>query len=331
MFSFVKNRFIFYIIAIVLFSLSVASPWILWLRQGIDMTGGIQIEYSVDGDSSPKQVVDMLKESIMSRVKAGLLPEHQPIITDTLAYQISNTNRIIVEAGIDESWVDKDNKARLDIIESAKENFKLAIKSAFKAIPNTTIAETRYVNIGASFGEYIKSSWYKTLTIAIIAISLYIMYSFWGSIPGMASWPFAVVIALSLMHDVVLSFGGYVLISYFFPQFTIDTFFITAMLTILGYSINDTIVVMDRIRSNLQDKKFSKLPFSKIIDKSIWGTMRRSLFTSVTVVFVLVSVFFFGPDSIRWFALALILGTFIGTYSSVVIASPMLVDFTGKK
>ena len=82
-------------------------------------------------------------------------------------------------------------------------------------------------------------------------IAIYIAYAFRGSIPGMASWPFAIVTGVSLMHDVIVAFGLYVTTSYFFPEFKIDTFFITAMLTILGYSINDTIVVMDRIRSNL--------------------------------------------------------------------------------
>ena len=88
-------------------------------------------------------------------------------------------------------------------------------------------------------------------------IAIYIAYAFRGSIPGMASWPFADVTGVSLIHDIIVAFGLYVTTSFFFPEFKIDTFFLTALLTILGYSINDTIVVMDRIRSNLHegDKK----------------------------------------------------------------------------
>lgn len=161
-------------------------------------------------------------------------------------------------------------------------------------------------------------------------ISLYIQWAFRGSIAGMASWPFAVVTGASLLHDVIVAFGLYVITSFFFPEFKIDTFFLTALLTILGYSINDTIVVMDRIRSNLHegDKKIS---FSGLIDKSIIDTMRRSLFTSSTVFVVLLAMFFFGPDSLKGFTLTLLYGTIVGTYSSVCIASPLLIDITKKK
>ncbi|MFZ2255799.1 MAG: protein translocase subunit SecF [Patescibacteria group bacterium] len=196
---------------------------------------------------------------------------------------------------------------------------------------NNTIVQSKYVNIGASFGDYIKKSGFLTLGLAIIAISLYIMYAFRGSIAGMASWPFAVVTGASLIHDVIVAFGLYVLTSVFFPEFKIDTFFLTAMLTILGYSINDTIVVMDRIRSNLEDSTSKKASLSSIIDKSIHDTMRRSIFTSLTVIIVLVSMFLFGPESLRGFTLALIFGGLVGTYSSVCLASPLLVDITGKK
>lgn len=157
------------------------------------------------------------------------------------------------------------------------------------------------------------------------------MYAFSGSIAGMASWPFAAVTGISLIHDVVIAFGLYVLTSLFFPEFKIDTFFITAMLTVLGYSINDTIVVMDRIRSNLEESGSKKVSFSNIIDKSIHDTMRRSLFTSLTVIIVLIAIFTFGPESLRGFTLALIFGGIVGTYSSICIASPLLVDITGKK
>lgn len=100
------------------------------------------------------------------------------------------------------------------------------------------------------------------------------------------------------------------------------------MLTILGYSINDTIVVMDRIRSNLKEKAAAKNGLGPLIDTAINDTLRRSLFTSLTILIVLVAMFFFGPDSIRGFTLALLYGTIVGTYSSVCIAAPLLYDIT---
>lgn len=173
------------------------------------------------------------------------------------------------------------------------------MRTELEKIQGATVTEAQYRNVGASFGDYIKKSGYLTLVLAIIAISLYIQYAFRGSIAGMASWPFAVVTTISLAHDVVIAFGLYVVVSYFFPEFKIDTFFMTAMLTVLGYSINDTIVVMDRIRSNLQHPKSNKGSFSTLIDTSIWDTMRRSLFTTFTIIIVLVAMFLFGPESIK--------------------------------
>jgi preprotein translocase SecF subunit len=330
MFSFVQNRFYFYAVAFGLFLLSLASPWIIGLNQGIDMTGGIQLEFSVDG-ITPDSAIKSLKDSIIPTVKLALPVDQQKIITDTLVYQISGTNHVVVEAGIDESVSQKDGKADFVRIDAAKASFNMAIKKELDKLAGATVTETQYRNVGASFGDYIKKSGYLTMLLAIISISLYIQYAFRGSIAGMASWPFALVTTISLAHDVVIAFGLYVLTSHFFPEFKIDTFFITAMLTVLGYSINDTIVVLDRIRSNLQHPKSSKGSFSDLIDNSIWDTMRRSLFTTFTIVIVLVAMFLFGPESIKGFSLALIFGTLVGAYSSICIASPLLVDLTGKK
>jgi preprotein translocase SecF subunit len=324
MFSFVKNRYTFYAIALTLLVLSLLSPFLTRLNMGIDMTGGMQIEYSVAG-TDVDAVIATTRTKTIDAVRATLSPDAQKIITDTLVYRVSGTDKFIVEAGVNE-----DNSA-LPVIEKAKTVFVIGLTESLAKTEGATISQTRYINIGASFGEYIKSSGIKTLIAAIIAISLYIMYAFSGSIAGMASWPFAVVTGVSLIHDVVIAFGLYVLVSMFFPEFKIDTFFLTAMLTVLGYSINDTIVVMDRIRSNLAEAGAKKMSLSSIIDKSIHDTMRRSIFTSLTVIIVLVAMFLFGPDSLRGFTLALIFGGLVGTYSSVCVASPLLIDITGKK
>lgn len=312
--------------------LSLVSPWTVGVNQGIDMTGGIQMEYSVSGIEKQK-VISQAKSDLIDKAQSSLSPEMQNIITDTNVYWVSGLDNIIVETGIDESVAkNTDGTTNLDLLEKAKQSFATALQQELSTLGN--IEQTRYVNIGASFGDYIKSSGYKSLIGVILAISLYILYAFRWSIAGMVNWPFSVVTALTLFHDVLIAFGLYVLISFFFPEFKIDTFFITAMLTVLGYSINDTIVVMDRIRSNLKDGHKKWQAFKKVIDASIHGTIRRSLFTSITVVMVLISMFLFGPDSIRGFTLALMLGTIVGTYSSICIAAPLLYDMithTNKK
>ncbi len=329
MFSFTKNRFFFYGIAFSLLIVSLLSPLFVKLNLGIDITGGIQMEYLVENGNI--DTIVSKKDEILKNAKWSLDESSGKIITDTLFYRISWTNHFIVEAGIDEVSSGKDAKAQLLTLEKAKTAFQDALKKEFTKLEGTEVTQVKYVNIGASFGSYIKQSGYLTLTLAIIAIALYIQYAFRGSIAGMASWPFAAVTGISLIHDVVIAFWLYVLTSVFFPEFKIDTFFITAMLTVLGYSINDTIVVMDRIRSNLHEWAAKKEALSHLIDRSINDTMRRSLFTSLTVFIVLVCMFFFGPDSLKGFSLALIFGTIVGTYSSVCIASPLLLDITGKK
>lgn len=301
---------------------SLLSPFFTRLNLGIDMTGGIQVEYSVSG-WSVDAIIENTRTSVLEAARATLTDDAKKVITDAFVYRVSGTDKFVVEAGINEEGIP------LDVVESAKTAFVTALDTEYKKITDAEVTQSKYVNIGASFGSYIKKSGFLTLGITIIAISVYIMYAFSGSIAGMSSWPFALVTGASLAHDVIVAFGLYVLTSFFFPEFKIDTFFLTAMLTILGYSINDTIVVMDRIRSNLESN--SKTSFSVIIDKSIHDTMRRSIFTSMTVIIVLVAMFFFGPDSLRGFTLALIYGGLVGTYSSVCLASPLLVDITGKK
>jgi preprotein translocase SecF subunit len=133
---------------------------------------------------------------------------------------------------------------------------------------------------------------------------------------------------MTLFHDVLISTGLYIATSMFLPEFKIDTFFVTALLTILGYSINDTIVVFDRIRSNLIKYAGKKgkdgKELNEIVDLSITQTIVRSIYTSATLLFVLLTIFFFGPETIKGFVLVMIFGTIVGTYSSVFIASPLL-------
>jgi preprotein translocase SecF subunit len=331
MFSYTKHRFSFYAIALGLLVISLAAPFVLKLNLGIDMTGGMQIEYTVE-NGDIESIIGQTKEKVITISRASLSEDEQKIISDTIVYRVTWTKNFIIETGVAENQAPlKDGKVDLTVIEKAKTAFVTNLGNELAKIENSTITQSRYVNIGASFGAYIKSSGYMTLALAIIAISLYIQYAFRGSIAGMASWPFAVVTGISLIHDVIIAFGLYVITSLFFPEFKIDTFFITAMLTVLWYSINDTIVVMDRIRSNLQDASTKKLSFPDLIDKSINDTLRRSLFTSLTIVIVLVAMFLLGPGSLKGFTLALIFGTLVGTYSSICIASPLLIDITKKK
>lgn len=324
MFSFTKNRFKFYGIAIGLSLVSLAAPFIFGINLGIDMTGGIQIEYNTSGGNELS--AENVAKEYAQNLKKETLFNGKEVINDISVYGIAGSSSFIVEAGFSTPEGAKESD-----IENLKSNFVKNLSAKLSTYESAKISQSRYVNIGEAFGAYIKKSAYITLTLAIIAISLYIQYAFRGSIQGIASWPFAAVTGVSLVHDVLIAFGFYVITAFFFPQFKIDTFLLTAMLTILGYSINDTIVVMDRIRSTLHEGTSKKLSFAEMIDKAIHDTMRRSLFTSLTVFIVVLAMFLFGPESLKGFTLALLFGTIVGTYSSICIASPLLIDITKKK
>lgn len=158
--------------------------------------------------------------------------------------------------------------------------------------------------------------------IAILAIVTYITWAF-RKVPRPTSpFAFGVCTVVALVHDVIVVVGSFAILGHFL-NIEIDSLFITAILTVLGFSVHDTIVVFDRIRENL--KKYSDLPFEKVVNHSLLQTFGRSLNTSLTVIFVLLALLLFGGQSIRGFVLALLIGIISGTYSSIFNAAPLLV------
>ncbi len=317
--DYIKHRFSYYYVAIALFVGSLAMPFILPIHLGIDMTGGTQSEFQYTGEFNKAQV-----ESVVSKVSSQSEFASKSAINTTSVYKVSGENIFVVEVGYNTR-----NNLSVKDLDTLKTDFQNYLTNELKTSANATLV--RYQNIGESFGDYIKKTAYLTLVMIIVVISVYIAWAFRGTVEGFTSFSFGAVTAVSLFHDVIIAFGLYVATSFFFPEFKIDTFFITAMLTVLGYSINDTIVIMDRIRSNLLIPANKKLNFGVLVNNSINDTITRSLFTSLTVVIVLVSLYFFGPQAIQGFTLALIFGTLVGTYSSVCIAAPLLYDFTRLK
>ena len=150
----------------------------------------------------------------------------------------------------------------------------------------------------------------KALILAMIAISIYIWVRF--------EWQFGVGALLALVHDTSLTLGMFALF-----QLEFDLKIIAAILTVIGYSLNDTIVVYDRIRENL--KKYRKMPLPELLDLSVNETLARTVMTSLTILIVLVALLFLGPESLFGFTAAITLGIFVGTYSSIYMAAPILI------
>ncbi|MDP7476812.1 MAG: protein translocase subunit SecF [Candidatus Peribacteraceae bacterium] len=190
------------------------------------------------------------------------------------------------------------------------------------------IKEMQFTTIGPTVGASLKKRSFWALGIAAVAIVLYIAFAFRKIPRKLSPWRFGIIAVITLLHDVIITVGIFVLISQI-TSFEFDTLFITALLTILGYSVNDTIVIFDRIRDNLTDQG-RKEDFATVADRSLSQSITRSINTSVSTLIMLSCLFILGSESIRWFVLTLIAGAIIGTYSSLFLATPLLVYWKKK-
>lgn len=183
------------------------------------------------------------------------------------------------------------------------------------------VEELSYETVGPVIGGEIKEKAIISLIIASVCIVLYIAWAFRHVSRPVSSWQFGLTAIITLLHDLIVMLAVFIILGKFF-DIEINTFFITAMLAVLGYSVNDTIVVFDRVRERLKNQ--ADQGFESLVNKSINETIIRSLNTSITTLLVLLTIFLFGGASIRWFIFALIIGVLAGTYSSIFIASPLL-------
>jgi len=179
-----------------------------------------------------------------------------------------------------------------------------------------------YETIGPTIGSETLRNAISALIVASILIVLYITWSFRSVPKPTSSFRFGVCAIIALIHDVLVLIGFFSIFGHFFGV-EIDSLFVTAVLTVIGFSVHDTIVVFDRIRENL--RRVGGENFSKVVNDSILQTLDRSLNTSLTVVLVLFALLIFGGETIRWFVVALLIGVISGTYSSIFNASPLLV------
>lgn len=187
-----------------------------------------------------------------------------------------------------------------------------------------TMQEKRFDTIGPVIGAQLKRRAMIALASALIGIVLYLTWAFRQVSRPLASWKYGTVaVAVGLFHDVIIPLGVFSLLGRFAGA-EINTLFITALLTILGFSVHDTIVVFDRTRENLRNLKRVE-SFADTVNRSVNETITRSVTTSLTVFLVLAAIFFLGGATTKYFALTLMLGVVFGTYSSIFVASPLLV------
>lgn len=195
-----------------------------------------------------------------------------------------------------------------------------------------TLTVQRYDTIGPTLGDELKSKAVVALILVVFTIGLFIMYAFRHVSKPVASWKYGVITMIALAHDIALTVGAFAFLGHY-AGIEVDSLFITALLVILGYSINDTIVVFDRIRENLSHASDNdkEEEFDGIVGKSLSETFVRSINTSLTTLLSTAIIFFFTTGSVQHFALALFIGIASGTYSSIFVAAPLLTYFKPKE
>jgi preprotein translocase subunit SecF len=281
----IKNRKIFVSISAILVSLSVIAIIVFGLNFGIEFKGGslLEVEYNT---VRPEQ--KLVEESLSSLSLGSILI--QPM--GDIGYSI---------------------KSR-DITDQEK----LSVLSAL----GSDATEKSFTSIGPSVGaELIRKSVLCFILVAL-GIILFIAFSFRKSSKPVSSWKYGLTAILTLAHDVIISVGVFAIIAHFTGA-EADTLFVAAVLTILGLSVSDTIVVFDRIRENIRIGQFKT--FEETVGRSLNQVYTRSIITSLTIILVLVALVFWGPKSTKMFSIMLTAGMFFGSYSSIFLASPLLV------
>jgi preprotein translocase subunit SecF len=199
------------------------------------------------------------------------------------------------------------------------------LSSALAELGALDSSKRSFETVGASVASTTTRNAAIAVVLTALAITLYVAWSFRGVPKPASSWRFGATTIIALVHDLVFVIGAFALLGWFIPTLEIDALFITALLTVMGFSVNDTIVVFDRLRENLQ--RHPGREFSENADSSLSETMARSLNTSGTILIVLIALLVLGGESIRSFTLALTLGVAVGTYSSIFTATPLLVTW----
>lgn len=298
--SIVKHRKIFYIISGILIFVSVLAIIIWRLKPGVDFTGG-----------------SLLDISFQNQIPAGV--------------EVKN---VLEKLGFGDASIRSSGDGFILRLKEITQTEKDTIMQGLILGNKYTPIEKTFSSVGPILGkEAIQKSWISILLV-LLAIVLFIAFAFRKVSRPVSSWIYGLVTILALLHDVIVPTGAFAFLGHFYG-FEVDTLFVTALLVILGFSVHDTIVVFDRIRENLHKneeyKEKDKKDFETIVGESINQTFVRSINTSLTTLLAIFVLYLFGPETIKNFSLALLIGIFIGTYSSIFIGSTLLVSINNWK
>jgi len=295
----IKYRKIFFIFSGILSIISIISLFLWGLKFGIDFTGGSLLE--VKFTNARIVSIQEIKEALKNQKLLSLIV--QPVGADSFILRFQQS----------------DEETHQKVLGDLR-NFATTKKQ--------NIEEKRYDSIGPVVGAELKTKTLWAVFLSALGIISYIAWAFRKVSWPVASWKYGTTAVIALIHDLLIVIGIFSLLGRFF-NIEIGVAFVAALMTILGYSVHDTIVVFDRIRENLG--RSGKETFENIVDGSIKQTLIRSINTSLLTELALIAIFFFGGETIKDFVLALIAGIFFGTYSSIFVASALLVEWENWK
>ena len=288
----IKKRKVFFIFSGILLLISIFSISIWGLNLGIDFTGGSLLEVGFDKN---RPAIKDIHTSL----------EDQSL--DSLIVQPTGENDFIIR------FQNVDEETHQSIISSLRD---LSVEKEI------VLEEKRFDSIGPVIGQELKDKTLWAVMLSLFAIVSYVAWAFRKISWPVASWKYGLVAIITLFHDIIIVLGIFSILGRFL-NIEIGVPFVAALMTILGYSVNDTIVVFDRVRENITHSKHEN--FEEIIGHSVSQSYARSINTSLTTLIVLSAILLFGGETIKDFIMALIIGVLFGTYSSLFIASPLLV------
>ncbi|MEI6587768.1 MAG: protein translocase subunit SecF [Candidatus Moraniibacteriota bacterium] len=289
MFNIISKTKYAYIFSITLTVLCIGALFTWGLKYGIDFTGGTLMEVKFENSLPVNQELeDVLKDLNLK----------------SLTLQSTGNNSVLIR------YASEDDKINQTVLEAL-----------LKKYPESKNLRTDYAN--ASVSSELKTKSLMAIFWAVAGIMAYIAWAFRRVSHPVASWKYGAGAVVALLHDILITVGAFSVLGHFWGV-EVGVPFVAALLTILGFSVHDTIVVYDRTRENLQ-RSSAKEKFPEIVNRSLNETLVRSINTSLTVIITLLAIYIFGGESIKHFSLALLIGITFGTYSSIFIASALLV------
>ena len=310
--DFLGKRKIAYAISGVLIIGGITALLTGGLNAGIDFVGGRTYTVRFDQPMNAQEVEDALVVDFGS--------------ADVKTFGADNQLKITTKYRIDETGTDIDSEVEKQLFTSLTPYLPTGMTyAAFnKSVADKKVGKMEYYMVGPTIADDIKKSALFAVIGSLIVVFLYILLRF-------RRWQFSLGAVAAVFHDVLLVLGVFAVFKNIMPfDMEVDQNFIAAILTVIGYSLNDTVVVFDRIREYIKEHGSTR-GFGKLINQALNSTLSRTLNTSVTTLIVLLAIFFLGAPSIRGLMFALIVGVIVGTYSSLFIATPVMFDTVQKK